>query len=197
MTSFKRYLSALFFGGFCTRALLASFCFSVKTKESIFRVKTKGSVNCKLASMATRVFELLILLYSGAEMTMTSLSKFFIADMLKKQLQQGDNNDDDDGAFGLYNSTTAVPVTIAALLNLSEISNATSHLGLTNLTSVDADHSGFQSGYHGMPTEEEEWGQEEDAELQRILAWYLTLSRIVTFLPWVILGPIFGRWTNR
>ena len=142
--------------------------------------------------MATRVFELLILLYSGAEMTMTSLSKFFIADMLKKQLQQGDNNNDDDGAFGLYNSTTAVPVTIAALLNLSEISNATSHLGLTNLTSVDADHSGFQSGYHGMPTEEE-----EGAELQRILAWYLTLSRIVTFLPWVIVGPIFGRWTNR
>ena len=184
-------------GGVSTRALLASFCFSVKT-ESIFRVKTKGSVNCKLASMATRVFELLILLYSGAEMTMTSLSKFFIADMLKKQLQQGDNNNDDDGAFGLYNSTTAVPVTIAALLNLSEISNATSHLGLTNLTSVDADHSGFKSGYHGMPAEEEEeWGQEEDAELQRILAWYLTLSRIVTFLPWVIVGPIFGRWTNR
>ena len=142
--------------------------------------------------MATRVFELLILLYSGAEMTMTSLSKFFIADMLKKQLQQGDNNNDDDGAFGLYNSTMAVPVTIAALLNLSEISNATSHLGLTNLTSMDADHSGFKSGYHGMPTEEE-----EGAELQRILAWYLTLKRIGTYLPWVIVGPIFGRWTNR
>ena len=149
--------------------------------------------------MATRVFELLILLYSGAEMTMTSLSKFFIADMLKKQLQQGnDNNDDnDDGAFGLYNSTTAVPVTIAALLNLSEISDATSHLGLTNLTSMDADHSGLKSGYHGRPTEEEEWGQEDAAELQRVLAWYLTFNRIGTYLPWVMVGPIFGRWTNR